>query len=199
MSKTDISPISPRSIGEEGLPATYWRGLMIVVLLLGLAWINLSRVTDASLMGQDVEAPKAGFLAPDFRLTSLEDGSVRLSDLRGKPVILNFWATWCPPCRREMPALEAIWQRYGRGGVLVLGIDEGEQPSVVARFAREQVGTTFPLLLDRQQEVGARYNVRAIPTTVFVDPSGRIQDIVVGGPLDEAALLGGVNKITAGP
>jgi peroxiredoxin len=168
---------------------------MIVVLFLGLAWINLSRVTDATLMTQTVEAPKAGFLAPDFRLTTTDGDTVQLSDLRGTPVIVNFWATWCPPCRKEMPALEAVWQRYGQGGVVILGVDQGERADVVTRFAREEVGTTFPLLLDIDQSVGARYAVQALPTTVFVDGSGRIQDVVVGGALDEAALIGGVNKI----
>jgi peroxiredoxin len=171
---------------------------MIVVLVLGLAWINVSRVTDATLMTQDVAAPKAGFLAPDFRLSTTEGETIQLSALQGTPVIINFWATWCPPCRQEMPALEAIWQRYGQGGVVILGVDQGERADVVTRFARDEVGTTFPLLLDTHQSVGARYGVRALPTTVFVDADGRIQDVVVGGPLDEAALVGGVNQIWVG-
>ncbi len=180
---------------SEGFPASYWQGLMIVTLLLGLAWINLSRVpVDASLLDQSIQAPKPGFLAPDFTLISTDGETFTLSELRGTPVIVNFWATWCPPCRAEMPAFEEVWQRYGRGDVLVLGVNQGESSGAVVGFARNYIRTSFPLLLDQRTEVGAIYGVRALPTTVFVDREGRIQDIKVGGPLDLATILDGVRK-----
>lgn len=181
---------------RQVLTAGYWRGLMIVALVLGVAWINLSRLA-ADEISYDLasEAPMVGFLAPDFTLTTTDGDKVQLSTLRGKPVILNFWATWCPPCRAEMPALEALWQQYDSGGVLVLGIDQGESAVTVERFARGVVGTTFPLLLDTQREIGAEYGVRALPTTFFIDAQGRVQDIKVGGPLNIATLMGGVDRI----
>ncbi len=188
-------PQEEKAPRNEGFPASYWQGLMIVTLLLGLAWINLSRVpVDASLLDQSIQAPKTGFLAPDFTLTSTDGETFTLSELRGTPVILNFWATWCPPCRAEMPAFEEVWQRYGRGDVLILGVNQGESATAVEGFARGYIQTSFPLLLDRRTEVGAIYGVRALPTTVFVDREGRIQDVKVGGPLDLATILDGVRK-----
>ncbi len=172
-----------------------WRGLMLGTLLLGLAWINLSRqAEDMATPDQSIAAPKTGFLAPDFTLTSTDGETFSLSALRGRPVILNFWATWCPPCRAEMPAFEEAWQRYKADGVLILGVNQGESKSAVERFARQEVGTTFPLLLDQTTEVGAIYAVRALPTTVFIDADGRIQDLKVGGPLDLASILDGIVK-----
>lgn len=171
---------------------------MVVVLFLGLAWINLSRVqVGGAAIDQTIEAPKAGFLAPDFTLTTTDGETVTLSALRGKPVIVNFWATWCPPCRAEMPAFEQVWQRFNRGEVMILGVNQGENATAVVRFARDYVGTSFPLLLDSRTEVGARYGIRALPTTFFIDADGRIQDVKVGGPLDVATILGGIGK--AGP
>jgi peroxiredoxin len=178
-------------------PAAHWRGLMVVVLLLGLAWINLSRAPEGA-RGETVTAPKTGFLAPDFTLATTDGDAIQLSALQGRPVVVNFWATWCPPCRAEMPELEALWQRFGQGSVMVLGVDQGESAVVVERFAREEVPTSFPLLLDESQEVGRLYQVHALPTTFFIDAQGRIQDVKVGGPLDMATLLAGVGKAMGG-
>lgn len=178
------------------LTAAYWRGLMLVALVLGPAWINLSRITvTGQAADQAIQAPMIGFLAPDFTLTDVDGETVQLSALRGRPVVLNFWATWCPPCRKEMPALENLWQQYKRGEIIVLGVDEGEKAVTVTQFARGVVDTTFPLLLDTDREIGTQYGVRAFPSTYFIDADGRIQDIKVGGPLNAASLAGSVEKI----
>lgn len=188
-------PTQSSSSTGASMPAANWRGLMLVVFFIGLAWINLSRLpVDAAMADQSIEAAKVGFLAPDFTLPNTDGDDIALSELRGRPVVLNFWATWCPPCRAEMPALEQTWQRYGKEGVLILGINQGESQAVVERFARGTVDTTFPLLLDRRTEVGRTYAVRALPTTVFVDAEGRIQDIKVGGPLNLATILDGLRQ-----
>ena len=136
-----------------------------------------------------------GFLAPDFSLGTLEGNTMRLSDLRGQPVILNFWATWCPPCRAEMPELEKVWRQYKGSGLMLLGVDQAESAAVVEQFARNDMGVTFPILLDTDLAVRNKYAVRALPTTVFIDAEGRIQDVKIGGPLDTAAIVDGVNKI----
>jgi len=177
---------------------TYWRRLMVVTFVVGIAWIYVSRAP-IDLVAQDraLAAPMTGFLAPDFTLTGLDGKPVHLAALRGKPVIVNFWATWCPPCRAEMPELEKLWQDYHQGDVMLLGVDQGESASTVDQFAREVVGVHFPLVLDTRLAVSARYGVRALPTTFFIDAQGRIQDIKVGGPMDMAMLLDGVNKILA--
>lgn len=161
-------------------------GLGGVILLALLGWIVWSRLSPAppSAPISSVPAPVVGHPAPDFVLSALDGSEVRLADLRGKPVILNFWATWCPPCRREMPALEIIWQQYSRGEVMVLGVDQGESIAVVSEYVRQNVGVTFPLLLDRRQDVGDLYLVRSLPTTFFIDADGIIQEIRVGGPME---------------
>ena len=199
MAKTvEAPPFHPTPTAGRSLwhfaPAQ-WRGLMLVTLLLGLAWINLSRQPeDLTVSDRSIAAPKTGFLAPDFTLTSTDGETVKLSDLRGRPVILNFWATWCPPCRAEMPAIEEAWQRYRADGLLILGVNQGESKGVVEGYARQEVGTTFPLLLDQTTEVGAIYGVRALPTTVFIDAEGRIQELKVGGPLDLASIFDSIAK-----
>ena len=133
--------------------------------------------------------------APDFTLPTTDGASITLSGLRGSPVILNFWATWCPPCRAEMPELEAFWQDYESDRLMVIGLAQGEEGVVVEGFARGVVNTTFPLLLDQRTDVGALYGVRALPTTVFIDADGRIQAIKVGGPLNRASLMDGGARI----
>ena len=176
--------------------ASYWRGLMLVALVLGVAWINLSRLSqEANAQNRTLVAPMTGFLAPDFTLSTTDGEQISLSMLRGTPVVVNFWATWCPPCRAEMPALERLWQQYDQGSLMVLGVDQGESAQVVEQFGRATVGTTFPLLLDSRLRVGALYGVRALPTTFFIDAQGRIQDVKIGGPLNIATLLEGVTKL----
>lgn len=173
-----------------------WRWLMVLATAAGIAWILVSRVPpDAAQRDGATMAPMTGFLAPDFALTTLEGERVQLSDLRGSPVIVNFWATWCPPCRAEMPELEAVWRQYKDAGLVLLGVDQAESANVVAQYARGALGVTFPILLDTNLVVRDQYAVRALPTTVFIDAAGRIQDVKVGGPLDKAAIIDGVNKI----
>lgn len=174
----------------------YWRWLMIVAFVLGVAWINLSRLPqEVATQEQAIQAPMTGFLAPDFQLLTVDGEELQLSALRGQPVVINFWASWCPPCRAEMPALEQLQQQYAANGLVVLGVDQGETAETVIRFARGVVDTTFPLVLDQRMEVAELYGVRALPTTFFVDKTGRIRDVRIGGPLDIAVLSSAVEKI----
>lgn len=196
-----LMAVANRDLQTRWFAPGYWRGFILVALILGLGWINLSRLpANVSSADRSTEAPVEGFLAPDFVLASTDGEQVRLSSLRGQPVVLNFWATWCPPCRAEMPALEELWRRSTSDatsdGVIVLGVNQGERAEIVERFARGTVNTTFPLLLDTEQAVGKRYGVRALPTTFFVDADGRIQEIKIGGPLNLATLLDSVGKTT---
>jgi cytochrome c biogenesis protein CcmG, thiol:disulfide interchange protein DsbE len=128
-----------------------------------------------------------GQLAPDFSLDDINGQRVKLSDLRGHPVIVNFWATWCPPCRQEAPAIQAAYQRYRDQGVILLGVNLREDAQTIQQFAKE-FGLTYPLLLDRDGAVSDRYQVRGIPTTVFVDADGVVRARHVG-PLTEDKLV----------
>jgi peroxiredoxin len=128
---------------------------------------------------QSAAAPVVGAPAPDFELAALDGGRVRLNDLRGQVVALNFWATWCEPCRAEMPLLDEAAQTYAEAGLVILGIDADEPARLVADF-RDELGLSFPLLLDPRGDVQQLYRVRGYPMTVFVDREGIIRVQHVG-------------------
>jgi len=182
MEQTSASPTSIR-IGPRRPLFLSLGVLVLIALVIWFVWLRQLPAAPAQPIST-ISAPEVGHPAPDFTLPTLNGADVRLADLRGKPVILNFWATWCPPCRREMPALEVIWQQHNRGDVMVLGVDQGESVGVVSEYVRQNVGVTFPLPLDRRQDVGDLYLVRSLPTTFFIDADGIIQEIRVGGPMD---------------
>jgi len=119
-------------------------------------------------------------LAPDFALHDLEDEIHRLSDLRGRPVIVNFWATWCPPCREEMPSLQRAWERLQSEGVSLLAVDVGEDPDTLFQFTGSYP-VEFPILLDRDSKVSGAWPIRGLPTTFVIDPQGRIAYRAIGG------------------
>jgi cytochrome c biogenesis protein CcmG/thiol:disulfide interchange protein DsbE len=166
-----------------------WLRLMALWLVLGVAWIALSRVRDngAAEHGGSSSLPEKGFVAPDFTLEMLDGSETTLSDLQGQGVLINFWATWCPQCRDEMPAIQEVYEQYRDQGFIVLAVNVREGDAQVKGFI-EQTELTFPILMDPDGTVGDRYGVRSIPTTFFVDHSGVIRDIVVGGPMSRALI-----------
>ena len=115
----------------------------------------------------------AGAPAASFTVRRLTGESDSLAGYRGKVVLVNLWATWCPPCREEIPALETLYKQYRSKGFVVLGIDQGESASVADAFARK-FGVTFPILIDDAQQYGRAYAAQGLPTSVLVDRSGRI-------------------------
>jgi len=115
-----------------------------------------------------------GRQAPDFRLESLDGRQVSLADYAGQVVLLNFWATWCPPCKDEIPAIERVYEAHRDEGFMVLGINEGEALAVVQVFASE-IGITYPVLIDKRGNVAAKYRRRGLPLTLIVDRDGVIQ------------------------
>jgi len=117
-----------------------------------------------------------GEAAPDFELVSLEGERVKLSELRGQPVVLNFWATWCTPCRKEMPEFQKLVDQYGEAGLKVYGINVGEAEVAVADF-RERVGVRFPILIDEEETVQSDYRILPLPATFFVDQEGVIRGV----------------------
>ncbi len=131
--------------------------------------------------------------AKDFTLEDLNGRPVRLSDLRGKVVILEFWASWCEPCRYEMPVVEALQQRFKDEGLVVLGIND-EDPPIARRYV-EQGGYTFPTLFDKSQAVAGLYGVRAIPALFVIDRQGEIVGRHSGyGPGSEEKILDSLRK-----
>jgi DsbE subfamily thiol:disulfide oxidoreductase len=120
-----------------------------------------------------------GSPAPDFTLNDLDGNPVSLRDLRGQVVFLNFWATWCPPCRAEMPEIESIHQKYKDKGVTVIGIDIRETVAEVRNYT-EAGGYSWTFVIDRTGAVAADYAVSAIPASFFIDANGIIRAIHVG-------------------
>jgi thiol-disulfide isomerase/thioredoxin len=116
----------------------------------------------------------------DFTLPLLDGKNVKLSSLRGKVVFLNFWATWCPPCRGEMPSMEILYKRYRDKGIEFLAVDIMEEKEQVSSFMKE-FGLSFPAALDSSGAVSSMYGIRGIPTTFIIDRQGRIIVASVGG------------------
>ncbi len=135
-----------------------WAGMLVVALSLTLP-----------LQASDVSGP-----APDFTLTSRDGQTVTLSDLKGQVVMINFWATWCGPCRQEMPLLEQLYSRYESLGFTLLGVNVEEHSKDAAVFLKE-TPVTFPILFDPENGVSKLYDVSAMPSTVLVDRSGNVR------------------------
>ena len=155
-----------------------WILTFFLTLLLGSAWLWWSRVpVDAGETVREPE-PAVGHPAPDFALTTLDGEPFTLSDADGMPVVLNFWATWCGPCRNELPALQDAAERYN-DRILFVGVDQAEEADVVQSFV-DEFGLTFPIPMDSDGAVGQRYNVRGLPTNFFIDSNGLIRNIWSG-------------------
>lgn len=139
-------------------------------------------------------APEVGAQAPDFALQNLDGETVTLSGLRGQVVLINFWATWCGPCRQEMPAIEA---RYNHGGFEVLAVDFGETAEQVQRFL-DEIGVQLPVLLDSNGSVQELYRVRGYPTTFIIDQEGIVRFFHIG-QMGEADLQSYLSQLGVKP
>jgi len=149
--------------------------------------------------GTGETAPKnlqSGKPAPDFELASLNGQPVHLSDFKGHPVLINYWATWCPPCREELPLIQNRHEKYS-SDLVVLAINAGEDLATVEKYIQIK-GFTFPVLLDPEWKAEALFGIMAYPTSVFIDRNGIIQARYVGGinekVLDDNLELIGVGK-----
>ena len=126
--------------------------------------------------------------APGFELPRLDrDGTLSLASLRGKAVVVNFWASWCAPCKEEAPVLEAAWRRHRDAGLVVVGVDAQDFKGDARKFAREN-GISYPIVHDGPGDVVGDYSVRAFPETFFVDREGRLVGERVAGALTEEQL-----------
>lgn len=134
----------------------------------------------AELTAPGVEIkPEEGAMAPNFLLEELRGGELRLSDLRGRPVVINFWATWCSPCRKEMPQFVDAYDKYRDDGLVIVAVNLQEGKSIAGEFA-DDYGMDFPVAIDRDGEVGDQYRLLGLPTTYFVGRDGIIRSVFTG-------------------
>ncbi len=126
------------------------------------------------------DATAARPAAPDFTLRRLDGDTLRLSDLRGKVVFVNIWATWCPPCRQEVPSMVRLYERFRDRGLEIVAVSEDRDPEAVRRFvARYRV--PFPVVMDRDKAVYRAYRATGVPETHLIDKQGRVVRSVIGG------------------
>jgi len=172
--------------------------LVIGLIVAAIWWLESRGGDDVSPTGErygPVELPAAlhtpgldvgaedGKLAPDFLLGTLDGSEVRLSALRGQPVVLNFWATWCAPCRQELPQFVSAYDRFQSDGLVVLAVNMQEGKSIARPYA-DDFGMKFPIPIDVDGEVGDEYRLLGLPMTYFIDRSGVVRSVFTG-PLQE--------------
>jgi len=185
-----------------------WAGLAAALLYVTVLWLRRNPWRHATTAGLatfaalwftglallQATAPPSPQDLPPWRGLSLEGKPLTLPDLRGQPVVVNLWASWCPPCRREMPVL--LQARSAHGQVRFLWINQGEQPETVTRFAAQQALPTADVLLDPPSQLGLTLGHKALPTTLFYDAQGRLR-AVRAGELSPATLAHHLAEIVA--
>lgn len=179
----ESAPAAARSRGLTARERTFAiAGAVTALALVAAIWFLTGR--DAGPQGaamSEVNRP-----APAFAVPALDGGNVSLADYSGKVVLLNFWATWCEPCKRELPALEQAHQTYGDQGLAIIGVNltddeqaQGGSETQIRAFL-DQYGVTYPIALDMEGEVTNAYRVFPLPTSFFIDPQGRIRYVHIG-------------------
>ncbi len=156
--------------------------ISMAILLIGAGWIWLSATPENSTTAGAIPAPQEGFLAPDFTLNTLAGETIQLSELRGQPVLINIWASWCPPCRTEMPAMQRVYRDFQEQGFVILAVNATQQDTLAkaADFVADK-HLAFPILLDTDGIVSHSYQISSLPTSFFVGRDGIIREVVIGG------------------
>lgn len=172
------------------------RRFYILVLLFGAVWIWFTTLPSTIRENQSIPAPQLDFLAPGISLKSLEGKDVKLADLRGKVIMVNFWASWCPPCKAEMPAIENVYLQYKDQGFEVLAVDSTIQdnPTDVSIFVKAN-HLSFPILMDITGLATKTYRIQSLPSTFFIDKSGIIRKIELGGPMSKVYLQSVIKEL----
>lgn len=150
------------------------KSIKIVTLIQIFAALALSAGLAHTAMAEAIQGA-----APNFTLKSGSGKNIKLSELRGQVVMINFWASWCGPCRQEMPVLDQLYQRYKDLGFTVLGVNVDEHPEQ-AKSLLKDVPVTFPILFDSENSVSKLYNIKGMPTTVLVDRNGNMRHLYMG-------------------
>jgi peroxiredoxin len=150
----------------------------LVIFLVGTQFVGRPAPINVTIQGG---LAKVGAMAPDFTTRTLDGPTVRLSQYRGKPVLLNFWATWCAPCQDEMPLIQRAVDRYGGPGLTVLAVDYQQTDANGMRAFLRKVGAHFPAVYDPAGQIAGEYGVTVgLPVSVFIDRSGKVEFIQLG-------------------
>jgi len=152
-----------------------WLGIVLLVTGIGL-WLGM-RSTETETVDSGLAA--AGSPAPAFQLQTLDGADVSLADYKGQVVVINFWATWCPPCRAEMPGIQAVYEAHKAEGLVVLAVNAQEDNDTISSFIT-QAGFTFPVIPDPYGQAVRAYGVRSFPSTFVLDRDGNIDTIHQG-------------------
>ena len=144
-------------------------------MIRSLATALLVAMSAATLpLAASAATPAANATAPDFTLRSADGRNVRLDELRGQVVLVNFWATWCGPCREEMPHLDTLYQKYRKSGFVLLGVNVDDDPHTALATAAK-LGVSFPVLLDTDKKVSKLYDLNTMPSTIVIDRDGKMR------------------------
>lgn len=146
-------------------------------------------------LGMAKAPPLVGGPAPQFELQTIEGRTVKLSDFKGRFVVLNFWATWCVPCIKEMPELEKTYQALGESNIQIMGVNLAEPKKMVKKFTRDHQ-LSFPVLLDGYGNTSEKYKVRSLPVTYFITPDGIVREKILGGGLTREIIETKIKRIT---
>ncbi len=165
--------------------------IMLIVTLVSAMLVSGCTAGSGS---SNPESATVGQPAPDFKLQNLDGESVSLSDFKGKTVLVNFWASWCGPCRFEMPFLQGIYDEWSEQELVLLTVNVGESPAQAKDFM-EELDLSFPVLLDTEEAVARMYSIAAIPTTFFIDKDGVIQKKIIGAFSSKAQIESELSKI----
>ena len=156
----------------------------------------LASATILGLLGMAARPPLVGAPAPEVALTDLQGKEVRLSDYRGKVVLLNFWATWCKPCKEEMPAMQAAYDKFRDDGFVVLAVNELEDTPRVAEHVRSH-RHTFTVVMDHDNRIANRYGVVGLPASFLIDRQGIVRERITGNLLTEPRIAEMVTRYGA--
>jgi len=169
---------------------------LILLVCVGLGWILLSRVPEHQKSQKALRAPQVGFQPPSISLLSLEGSEWNMEDASGRPLVINFWASWCPPCKAEMPAFERASEEYQDTDLIIAAINATNQDSIqnVNSFLQRE-DINLLILLDRAGVTSKAYNIHSLPTTYFINRDGRISKILIGGPIPLALLRTEILKL----
>lgn len=181
-------PVEADKIAPSSRAVAFWRLLFIAV---PLAFILLLALR---LYQTNTSEQRAAGEAPPFTFTTFEGETIKLADLRGKGVVLNFWASWCDPCRAEAELLETTWQQEKENGIVFIGLDYLDQEPAAKAYLAEYA-VSYPNGPDLQSDAARRYGIKGVPETFFIDPEGKIAHMVIGPIVNESQFAQALDKI----